>query len=178
MDLVTAAHTVASVLLVVAGPHKVVDPAPSVEFLVELGVPLSEKSWSGRNRRPLGRMIGVLEMALGLAALLIGGTITASLVAATYTAFAVLMTLAIRRGVDSCACFGRSAAPPTALHVIIDMVLAVTSFAAIAADTPLGAFDSDRFGGFGGVVFVGGVGVAAGLAHAVLDGRLLLVHRR
>lgn len=163
MDLITGAHTVAAVLLIISGTFKMSDPMATVEFLGRLGVPVPTE---GRWARWLGRAIAAFEIVVGTAVLVAGGPLTAALVGAVYVVFTVLVAVAVRRGIDSCACFGRSDTPPTVRHGVIDAALAAVSFAAMSADTPLEVMDRQPGGGVGFVIIVG---VAAGVVYGLFE---------
>ena len=55
--------------------------------------------------------------------------VTAALVALSYLCFFGIVAVARRRGgpLATCGCFGRPDTPPTALHLVIDLALAVTA---------------------------------------------------
>ncbi len=163
MVLITGAHTVAAVLLIISGTFKFPDPVSTVEFLGRVGLPLPA---GDRRDRWFGRAIAVFEIVAGTAVLAVGGPFIAALVGAVYVVFTVLVLVAVGRGVDSCACFGRVDTPPTVRHAMIDLVLAAASFVAMAADTPLEVMDGQPGGG---VVFVIIVGVVAGVIYGLLE---------
>jgi hypothetical protein len=62
---------------------------------------------------------------------------TAGLVAASYVCFFGVVAYARRRGgpLATCGCFGRPDTPPTALHLVIDLVLAAAAVV-VAAGAP------------------------------------------
>ena len=70
------------------------------------------------------RLLALGEAALGLAAVLVGGRLTALLVAGSYAAFTAFVLLARARGgvLASCGCFGRADTPPTTTHVVVTAV--------------------------------------------------------
>jgi len=163
MDLIIGAHAVAAVLLTISGPRKLSDPAATAEFLAGLGVPINSRSVFAGS---LGRAIGLFEIVLGMSALAIGGGLFATLVGVVFLVFALLTWTAMRRGVGSCACFGRSDSPPTVLHVLIDLALAAVSFGSLAGGIPLDLVEGR---GAGRLIFVVGVGVGAGVVYRLLD---------
>ena len=63
-------------------------------------------------------------------------------------------------GAESCGCFGRVDAPPTWLHVVGNLTLAVCSFVAVASRSPLEVMKDQPATGIGFVVMIG---VLAGL---------------
>ena len=124
MSVVSALHASAAVLLVVAGATKLSRPA---------AVPASLLGF--RTRSGVVRLIGALEAAAGVAALLAGGA-AAWVVGLLYAAFALIVLRAVIAGADSCGCFGRLDAPPSLIHVAGNLALAAVSFAAAGAASP------------------------------------------
>jgi hypothetical protein len=102
-------------------------------------------------RRPpagMGRLVGLLEVVIGLLAIL-GASIwpdstapVAVVVAGAYLAFAAVVAVAIRRGVPSCGCFGRRTAPPGAIHVVTNLVSAVVA-GVVAVSATVGVAGAD-----------------------------------
>ncbi len=160
MSALTAPLLVAALLLVAAGAAKAVDPTMTVGALRALGLPSA----------PLLVRAGALaEAVIGVLAVVVGGALWWSLVAASYLAFAAFVVLAMRSGsmVGSCGCFGREETPPHAVHVVLDLALAGLVAAAVAqgAGAPLEAMLDDR--GQGAVV--AGLGaLGAYLAYAII----------
>jgi hypothetical protein len=116
---------VASVLLVLGGGAKVLRPHDTARALRRAGLPGGA----------LAVRIGAgAEVVVGAAACTIGGPVPALLVAASYTVFAVFVTLALARGwaLSTCGCFGQPDTPPTWLHVVIDASAALGAAAASA----------------------------------------------
>ena len=108
-------------LLVVAGVAKLSRPAPGVADLLGFRAPT-----------PLVRLVGGLEVAIGVAALLVGGPF-AWVVGLLYASFAVIVLRAVLAEARSCGCFGRLDAPPSWVHVLGNLALAAVSFVAAAA---------------------------------------------
>ena len=134
-------YAAAAILLAAGGALKARHPAPAVGALRALALP----SWPW-----LVRVLGVVEIGVGTAALAVDSRLTAGAVAASYAAFAGFALLALRRGamVATCGCFGRADTPPTASHVAINAGAAAvaagvsvhpsgSSLTAAAADQPL-----------------------------------------
>ncbi len=68
MDVVTALHASAAVLLIVAGTAKIARPAPTADLLAALGLAA----------RPAAAVaIGVVEAGVGATALALGGAVPA-----------------------------------------------------------------------------------------------------
>lgn len=128
MDAAAGPYLASALLLVVAGAAKVRDPLPLVRALRSARLPAPVAAV---------RALAVVEVALGLAAVLLGGRVTAVLVAASYAAFTAFVLLARARGgvLASCGCFGRADTPPTAAHVVTTGALAL--LAAGVAVAPL-----------------------------------------
>ena len=152
---------VAAVVMVVSGATKVASPDAFDALLRSLvGGP------ARRVRGGVGRFVGALEVLLGVVAVVLGSTSAAAAVAVAYVCFAVVVVVARRRGVESCGCFGEAAAPPSTVHVVID--LAGAGFAAMAAIDPpgsLGAVLTDQ--PWGGVPYLFAVGLASWFAVLV-----------
>ncbi len=108
-------------LLVAAGVAKLSKPAPgAADFLGFRAPPV------------LVRFVGGLEVAVGAAALLVGGPV-AWAVGLVYASFAVIVLRAVLARARSCGCFGRLDAPPSWVHVGGNLALAAVSFVAAAA---------------------------------------------
>ena len=122
MSVVSAIYASAAVLLVVAGAAKLSRPAPGVADLLGFRAPT-----------PLVRLVGALEAAVGIAALLVGGP-AAWAMGLLYASFAVIVLRAVLVKAGSCGCFGRLDAPPSRIHVLGNLALAGVSFAAAGTD--------------------------------------------
>ena len=138
MPALTAPLLVAAALLVVAGAAKAVDPTMTVGALRALGWPSAPG---------LVRVGAVTEALVGTLAIVVGGALWWSLVAASYLAFAAFVVLALRAGamVGSCGCFGREETPPHPIHVALDVALAACAGAAVVQGlgAPLDALVDD-----------------------------------
>lgn len=152
MDIVVAVHAAAALLLLVAGLAKISRPAPTADLLAGLGLP---------ERFAFTVGIGVVESAVGVGSLAIGGPVFAAVTGALYLGFVVVVWRAIATGASSCGCFGRVDTPPSAVHIIGNLALAGASLVATAGDTPLDVMDGQPAAGIG---FVLVVGVLAGLS--------------
>ncbi len=131
MDVI-GLYLIACVLLVAAGLAKAARPDDTARALAALvpgrGMPLV--------RLRLAVRAGALaEAALGLFALALPRPVTAALVAASYLCFAGVVLAARRRGgsLATCGCFGRPDTPPTLVHVLLDLVLAIAAVVLAAA---------------------------------------------
>ena len=121
MSVASAIHAAAAVLLVVAGAAKLSMPASGAADLLGFRAPAR-----------LIRLAGGSEMAVGVAALAVGGPF-AWAVGLVYASFAAIILRAVRAGARSCGCFGRLEAPPSLIHLGGNLALAAASFAAAGA---------------------------------------------
>src|SRR5690606_27633207 len=89
---------------------------------------------------------GIAEVALGAAAIVIGGRISTAAIAVAYVAFAGVVLAARRSGAASCGCFGAAAAPPSVVHVVVNLASAGVALAtALAGDlSPVDAVLGDQ----------------------------------
>ncbi len=130
-------YLVACVLLVAAGMAKAIRPADTARaFSSVVSLP------PGALRIAI-RIGAVAEATLGVVALLYPRTLSAGLVALSYTAFGVVVAYARSRGgaVASCGCFGTPDTPATVLHVIVNLILAAAA-GWVAAAQPTGSMVS------------------------------------
>jgi hypothetical protein len=111
------------------------------------------------------RGLGAAEALLGMLALLVGGSVIAIAVAASYLVFAVV-AWRLRDGQIGCGCFGAaSTTPPGALHLAVNVAAFAVAVIAVAVDVPghLAAWDELPGLGIAHVMLIA-VGVAATLA--------------
>ena len=127
----------AAVLLVVAGVSKIRRPRDTARALTLLGLPV--RDWGVR-------LIGVGEVALGAAALIVDHWAVAALLALAYAAFAAVVGLALARGgpLSSCGCFGRPDTPPTRLHLGLNLGAVAVAATAPAPLVAVASEDSAR----------------------------------
>jgi hypothetical protein len=123
MDALTGPALAAATMLVLAGAQKLLDPSLTVGALHALRLP----SWPW-----LVRLGSAAELAIGVAAVAVGGRIVWWLIALSYVAFAAFVIAALRQGtmIGSCGCFGREETPPHPSHVVLNAGLAVLAGAA------------------------------------------------
>lgn len=123
MELLTPAFQTVALVILVGGAAKVVAPSGFAGLL-------------GTFRVPAPRIVavgaGVVELALGAVALVVGGPWLALAVAGAYLLFAGTVLLARRRGAPDCGCFGAVAAPPSSLHVVLNVAAAAVALGAAA----------------------------------------------
>ena len=146
-------------VLAAGGVAKLVGPEATVPMLRALGLPA---------RPVVARLLGALEVVVGVAALLFGGRLLAGAVAVLFAAFTVAV-LRLRAGGEavSCGCFGRSSAPPTLVHVAVDAVASAIAVAAVVVDAP-GLLDLRESSPAAGVPLIGLTALAVWLTVAVL----------
>jgi hypothetical protein len=146
-------------LLVLAGAQKLLDPTMTVGALRSLGAPVSSA---------LVRIGSGAELAIGAAALSVGGSLLWWAIAASYAGFGVFVVVALRSGtmIGSCGCFGREETPPHWLHVVTDVVLAGGA-AAVAIRSPGAPIEAIADDPLAGAAVVGLAVVGLYLVHAV-----------
>jgi uncharacterized protein YjeT (DUF2065 family) len=105
-----------------SGLIKVAQPLATRRLLHGLGLP---------SHVVMARAIGVVELAIGAAALSMGGVLPAGVLAGAYAAFAVVSFRSMTSGAASCGCFGDRSAPPGWVQV-------VTNLGCVAAATTWG----------------------------------------
>jgi hypothetical protein len=129
----TAPALVTAALLTLAGAQKVLDPTMAVGALRALRWPSSPG---------LVRAGSAAEVALGVAAITVGGAVVWWLVAASYLAFTAFVVAAMQKGtmIGSCGCFGREETPPHVVHIGLDLALAALA-AAVAVRLPEAPLD-------------------------------------
>ncbi len=125
MSWLAGPYLVAAAILVVAGVPKIFRPDSAVRALASLRLPAHPG---------LVRVFGAAEAVVGAAAAGAGGRLSAVLVAASYAAFSVFVSVALARGgvLASCGCFGTADTPPTRLHLAVTSVLAGVALAVAA----------------------------------------------
>lgn len=119
--VITALVAVASGLLVVAGAAKQVVPDGAMAALHRLRLP------SGR---VAARLLGLGEIGVGAAALLVGGRLGAGLVAASYAALLGVAAWQRSAQVD-CGCFGTTATVVTRQHLAVNAAAALAGTAGL-----------------------------------------------
>ena len=152
MDVVVVLHVAAALLLIVAGLAKIVRPVPTIDLLASLGLPQAPVAVA---------VIGAVESAVGVLALVIGGPLLAAATAALYLGFFAVVWRALATGATTCGCFGRVNSPPSWLHLFGNAGFAIASVVAVAGRTPTQVMADQPASGIG---FVLAAGVIAGLA--------------
>jgi hypothetical protein len=147
MSVMAPLFALLALLIAAAGLAKLRSPAPAGAALFALGLP------SGPG---LVRAIGAAELVLGLAALLVPGTLTAALLAAAYAGFAVVVAALARSAPGiPCGCFGAGSFTATRAHVAVDAGAAAIA-AGFALDPAGGPLDwvSDPLAGVSAIAAV------------------------
>jgi hypothetical protein len=128
-------YLIAAGLLCMAGVAKAARPDDTARAMATLvpGPPPSVMRW-------LVRAGAVAEAVLGALALAFPRPATATLVALSYAGFFAVVVYARLRGrpLATCGCFGRPDTPPTALHLVVDLVLAAAAAAVAVGASPHG----------------------------------------
>ncbi|MCE2530753.1 MAG: hypothetical protein J4G11_12925 [Acidimicrobiia bacterium] len=128
VDITMAFYAAGSLLLVFAGVAKLAFPRPAADLMGALGFPA--RVWFARSA-------GGAELALGVTVLVVGGPGPALAAAGTYSLFALVSLLALKRGLSSCGCFGQVDSPPAPIHVIGNVFFAaVCVLASGASNSP------------------------------------------
>lgn len=157
-EVLIGAFGIACGLLMVSGAFKIVQPAGAAGAVQTLGM---------RVPRWTGRLIGVAEIAAGLAGLVVSGPIPALAVGSAYLAFTLVVVVLMRRGETSCGCFGQIESPPSGLHVGIDLCAAGAAFGHAATGSP-SIFDFVQTLDWEGVPFLGLIVIGVLCAVAIL----------
>lgn len=127
MVVVSAALTVLALLLVHAGVVKLWRPDAVGTALEAAGLP------SGR---PAPQLVGVFEIAVGVAALVLDHPAAPLALGLTYLAFAVFSVRQRRRGAG-CGCFGEPGAEVSRVHIGLDVLGAFVGIVAATAVAPV-----------------------------------------
>lgn len=106
-------------LLALAGIQKIADPKATQGALKVAGLPES---------RLIVLALGGVEIATGVSGIVVGGPIPAMVGVVFYTAFALFVGNALARKlpIRSCGCLGATETPPSTVHVVVNVVAAMT----------------------------------------------------
>lgn len=152
---------VAALVLAAGGVFKLRDPEPTRTMWRAFGVP----------RGPalvLAVGAGLAEVALGSATFLLGGRLLGAATAVVFAAFAVLAEQLRRRPeATSCGCFGRHSGATTSVHVVVDVVIALSAGAAAVVNAP-GFLDARPDLPGAGVAFAGFAALGAWFVIATM----------
>lgn len=130
MTVIGVAFRALGIVLVISGVLKLADPAPTITMLSEL---------SPATRRLPVWLIGICELSLGVAAVVVGGRAIAVLVTATYMMFAAVSVVLLRHGDRAvpCGCFGLRSAPVSRVHILVNLGAALVAAFAAVTDVPM-----------------------------------------
>jgi hypothetical protein len=161
VTLAAGPFAIAATLLAAGGAAKALRPADTANALRTMRLPSSPL---------LVRVGGVVEAAVGAAALAVGDRTTAVLLALSYLAFAGFVVLALRRGapISSCGCFGKADTPPSRVHVAINLG-AVAAAVAVAVQPGAGLPDVLGRQPLAGIPFVLLLACGVGLVFLALS---------
>jgi hypothetical protein len=150
----------AAALLALGGLFKARRPAPTARALADAGLAALS---------PLARPLGAVEVVVGICAIASDSRLAAGLVAAFYLGFAGFVALSLFRAtpVGDCGCFGETDAPPTAVHLVLDLAAAGVA-GAVAIGSGGGLAQALRHQPLGGVPFLVLAAACTGLAYAAL----------
>ncbi len=160
----TAPFLAASAVLAAAGVAKLWRPDYTARALQMTGLHLAGRR-VGRNAVRAGAGV---ETAIGVLAIALPGPVTGALVAATYSAFALFVLVALDRGwpLSSCGCFGRPDSKPGYPHAALNAGAAVAA-AWWALDAPGRLSRLFVHQPWAGVPLILASAVIAGLAYLV-----------
>ncbi len=114
MHVLIALLHLGSGLLIVAGTAKILAPSGTARALKAAGLPAATL---------LVRLLGATEVAVGIAAIAVGGWILPAAVAAFYASFTGFVAVQLRSGTEAgCGCFGGASTPLTRGHLVFDGV--------------------------------------------------------
>lgn len=159
LDLLTPPFFAAAGLLVASGAVKLRHPEPAVRALGALGLPSGPRTVRG---------IGVVEMLVGTSCLFAPGPASAVSLAVLYAAFATFLGFLMRADAPtSCGCLGRQDAPPSLLHIAMN-VAAAAAAALTASAPPRGVFAFSARLPMRGVPFLLGTALIGYLAYLIV----------
>lgn len=121
MPVVHVLAHLAAAVLVLSGVAKVRRPTPMLAPLRRLRLPATRRA---------ARALGVVEVAVGVAALTTSRVATVAALAALWLGLAVAAALLARDGSTDCGCFGEASRPVGPAHLVAN---AVASLAALAS---------------------------------------------
>lgn len=152
----TAIVTGCALAVMASGYLKVVRPGPAQTAIDAADLPFL----SGRPGS--ARLVGVAEVAIGIAAVAADHAVTDALLAALYGAFAVFVDRLRRHSPDTgCGCIGATSQPPGIAHIVVVLAAAVACMPSVAAQ-------ADRLGAGSLARTVGEVAIAAVVAVVIL----------
>lgn len=118
-----------ALLLAAAGLAKVFRPGPTGKAIRGATVPGAAFLGSSG----MVRLLGLVEVLVGLTVLGVGGPIPAALLAASYLVLTVVAVIMIKRApTTECGCFGASAEPVSRWHIAVNAGYTLVAVAAVA----------------------------------------------
>ncbi len=133
MDALAAPFHLLALVLVVSGMQKLITPQPAADAMRTAGLPVP----AGRGATLAGSILGAVEAATGLAAIAVPSAVAAAWLGAFYLALAAfVLRLRQRDATAGCGCFGSASTPPSAVHVVINVVAAGVAITAAAVGVP------------------------------------------
>jgi methylamine utilization protein MauE len=172
-SIVAPIFFLAAGLLAAGGLAKARAPIPTVRALGAARIQVGP---------PAVRALGAIEVAAGVAGLAAPGRPVALVVAAMYLAFATFLAWLLFRGAEasSCGCLGRRDAPPSWLHVGLNLAAVAAALAlALQRSAPPNVVRFAWGLPFHGAGFVAGLVLAGSLAYLTVAflPRLFLSYR-
>jgi hypothetical protein len=155
-DTLAPPFFLAAGLLVLAGAVKVVSPDATAQAIIDAGLPGS---------RPLARIVGIVEIAVGVGASFAPAAGGAIACGALYLGFAGFLGYVLLAHPDagSCGCAGPTPVPPSRLHLTLDLLAGLVAIAyAFTVARSLAAWVETL--GWGAVPVMLGVALAGWLA--------------
>lgn len=125
MTIAAGPFLIAAALLVVGGCAKTARPHDTATAIRTMGFPIGPTSV---------RVGGVVEVVIGMFAIVVGSRTSAVLVASSYLVFAAFVGVALLRAspIATCGCFGKADTPPSWVHVGINVAAFVAAAAVVA----------------------------------------------
>jgi hypothetical protein len=121
-----------ALVLVVSGVQKLLAPSAPAAAMADARLPLP-----ARGRPVTGIVLGVVELATGVAALAVPHRLAAAWLGVFYLALAGFVLLLRSRDADAgCGCFGAASTPPGTAHLVLNGVAAATAFGIAVAGVP------------------------------------------
>lgn len=156
MNVLAGPLAIAALLLVAGGVAKARAPGDTARALRAVGIPAGTR---------IVRVGAVLEVAIGVSALVVASPLPTALVAISYLAFTAFVVQALRAGtpLSSCGCFGKIETPPSRVHIVIDLVVVVMAAAVAIVGTDVSLPEVLPAQPLAGVPFLLLVGIGSGL---------------
>lgn len=118
--ILDAAFWAVCLVLVASGATKVAEPDSFARALESFGVLPRRTDSPDPPGRWVAVVIGLVEIGIGLNALVIGGSLLGWMAAAAFALFTVVVLVARARGLSSCGCFGARSGTPSLTHAALN----------------------------------------------------------